>query len=173
MKWAGLGHAPILPRDGEESSEVKGTAGMLAIFCPSCPQPGVNLPSNWHDDQAQTAYTRLFVMDGNFSAIHQMRTNAGHDAPLTSGEFFMVERDRYEDHVKIAEESKQVRNTVIEHCQMIKIFGQKPTCNEHLVVNNRFRTYKGKDVTGIGATACARHGCYCPGAVVDFHKGER
>lgn len=40
-------------------------------------------------------------------------------------------------------------------------------------MNNRFRTYKGKDVTGIGAAACARHGCYCPGAVVDFHKGER
>jgi hypothetical protein len=29
-----------------------------------------------------------------------------------------------------------------------------------------------KDVTGIGAHACARHGCYCPGSVVNFIKGE-
>lgn len=29
------------------------------------------------------------------------------------------------------------------------------------------------DVTGIGALACARHGCFAPGGVVDFQKGER
>jgi hypothetical protein len=29
-----------------------------------------------------------------------------------------------------------------------------------------------KDVTGIGAHACARHGCYCPSSVVNFTKGE-
>lgn len=29
-----------------------------------------------------------------------------------------------------------------------------------------------KDVTGVGAHACARHGCYCPGSVVNFIKGE-
>jgi len=27
--------------------------------------------------------------------------------------------------------------------------------------------------TGVGATACARHGCFVPHAVVDFQKGER
>lgn len=50
---------------------------------------------------------------------------------------------------------------------------QVSTCNEHRAINNRFQTQKGKDVTGIGATACARHGCYCPGSVVDFQKGEK
>jgi hypothetical protein len=29
------------------------------------------------------------------------------------------------------------------------------------------------DITGIGAMACGWHGCFCPGAVVDFQKGER
>lgn len=29
------------------------------------------------------------------------------------------------------------------------------------------------DVTGIGAIACARHGAYIPGGVVDLQKGER
>jgi hypothetical protein len=40
-------------------------------------------------------------------------------------------------------------------------------------VNDRFIKYKGLDISGVGATACGRHGCFCPGAVVDFHKGER
>jgi len=25
--------------------------GALAIFCPACPQPGVNLPNNWEKDK--------------------------------------------------------------------------------------------------------------------------
>lgn len=49
---------------------------------------------------------------------------------------------------------------------------QPMTCNEHHAVKDRFIAHKGLDVTGIGATACARHGCFCPGSVVNFVKGE-
>lgn len=31
----------------------------------------------------------------------------------------------------------------------------------------------GRRVRGIGAQACARHGCFCPSSVVDFELGER
>ena len=31
----------------------------------------------------------------------------------------------------------------------------------------------GKRVRGLGAIACARHGCFCPSSVVDFPKGEK
>lgn len=27
--------------------------GDLALFCPACPQPGINLPDNWHEDKDQ------------------------------------------------------------------------------------------------------------------------
>ena len=50
---------------------------------------------------------------------------------------------------------------------------QAPTCNEHHGVNDRARIHKGCDSMGVGAAACLRHGCYCPGGVVDFQKGER
>ena len=30
-----------------------------------------------------------------------------------------------------------------------------------------------QDVTGVGATACASHGAFAPGAVVNFDRGER
>lgn len=41
LKWAGRGHDPggvAATRPGE-----------LAVPCPSCPRPGVNLPENWED----------------------------------------------------------------------------------------------------------------------------
>jgi hypothetical protein len=42
LKWAGYGHKvadPMLPAAGE-----------MSIFCPACPQPNVNLPSDWKND---------------------------------------------------------------------------------------------------------------------------
>ena len=38
-----------LPLDGT----VQLKPGGLALFCPACPQPGVNLPENWRDDPQQ------------------------------------------------------------------------------------------------------------------------
>lgn len=54
------------------------------------------------------AYTRTFVMDGNFSAVHQNRENAQRDIKLTHGEFFMTEPNRYKSHLAVAREAKEV-----------------------------------------------------------------
>ena len=37
---------------GHDTTESPGN-GDLAIFCPACPQPGVNIPANWRDDSNQ------------------------------------------------------------------------------------------------------------------------
>lgn len=42
LKWAGFGHNARDP--------LKPEAGSLGNFCPTCPQPGINLPMNWKDD---------------------------------------------------------------------------------------------------------------------------
>ena len=90
-------------------------------FCAACPQPGVNLPENWAEDPDQSvhslsemdstmsfylrmAYTRTFVMDGNFSAVHQNRENAHWDIKLSHGEFFMTEPNRYKAHLTVVKE---------------------------------------------------------------------
>jgi len=44
---SGLGY-----QQGDESS----SDGSMAIFCPACPQPGINLPDDW-----ETRYT-LYVL---------------------------------------------------------------------------------------------------------------
>jgi hypothetical protein len=50
---------------------------------------------------------------------------------------------------------------------------QKSTCSDHKAVNRVNTTQGHLQATGIGAVACARHGCFFPQSVVDFQKGER
>ena len=53
------------------------------------------------------------------------------------------------------------------------IMPQKSTCSDHKAVNRVSTTQGHLQATGIGAVACARHGCFFPQSVVDFQKGER
>lgn len=41
LKWGGRGHDPA----GVDATR----PGELAVLCPSCPRPGINLPENWED----------------------------------------------------------------------------------------------------------------------------
>jgi hypothetical protein len=47
LKWAGFGHTVMDHNDP--------APGILANFCPACPQPGINLPDNWVDDPKRCA----------------------------------------------------------------------------------------------------------------------
>jgi len=111
---SGLGH--------EKEAELQ--PGSLGIFCPACPQPGINLPKEWDKDPKRfvaltTAgysglmvirwlYTRSIVIDGNFSAEHlKMRRPEG-DIALSPGGRYMVEPKRYELHLNTGKEIKQV-----------------------------------------------------------------
>jgi hypothetical protein len=53
------------------------------------------------------------------------------------------------------------------------LFHQTPPCNAHRAVLDGEKSGPGKRVRGIGAAACARHGCFCPSSVVDFPRGEK
>ncbi|KAG1792281.1 uncharacterized protein HD556DRAFT_1309358 [Suillus plorans] len=70
LKWNGFGH---------KSKDRK--PGDLALFCPACPQPGINVTLPPEDEQEETnseselpkpswLYSRSLVMDGNFKAEH-------------------------------------------------------------------------------------------------------
>ncbi|KAH9942125.1 hypothetical protein B0H21DRAFT_696451, partial [Amylocystis lapponica] len=130
--------------------------GDLTFFCAACPQPGVNLPPEWKEDENQLIYTRGFMMDGNFSAEHLKMRRPANDVAISDGTGFMVGEGRYKAHLKLAKEVKS-----------------KSSCNNHKAVNLANADRHKLEATGIGATACPRHGCFLPHAVVDFQKGER
>ncbi|KAH6911905.1 hypothetical protein BKA70DRAFT_1370410 [Coprinopsis sp. MPI-PUGE-AT-0042] len=146
-----------LKRNGCSHSNVSKTEGSMALFCAACPQDGKNLKPGWRNDPEQWKYTVSLVADGNFSLIHRATQTSKDDVWLKSGESFMVEKDRYAAHIASSKEPKQ-----------------KPTCNEHRAIEDRYKVHnKGCDVTGVGAFACSRHGAFVPSSVVDFQKGER
>jgi hypothetical protein len=111
---SGLGH--------EEDSELQ--PGGLAIFCPACPQPGINLPNEWDQDPKRYIpfasadnfhswlfrwiYTRSIVIDGNFSAEHLKMRRPEEDVALSPGGRYMVEPKRYGLHLGTGKEIKQV-----------------------------------------------------------------
>jgi hypothetical protein len=96
-KWFGFGHRREIPGPAE-----------LALFCPACPQPGLNLPDTWKDDPREWLYWRSFVVDGNFVALHQMQLRSVDDVWIKNGESFMTERQRYQRHLDCTTERREV-----------------------------------------------------------------
>jgi hypothetical protein len=91
------------------ANEERDGPGSLALFCAACPQPGINVPHNWRSDPEMTTYTRSFVMDGNFSAVHHRRVNAAPEKCLTDGNLYLVSDTNYLPYLESTEEFKEVR----------------------------------------------------------------
>ncbi|KAG2347673.1 hypothetical protein BDR05DRAFT_849547, partial [Suillus weaverae] len=149
-KWHGFAHKRDEPK-----------AGDLALFCPACPQPGINLDlkigtSTRPDNTPSWLFTRTLVMDGNFKAEHLHPVNPSDEVSLMDGLAFMVGDERYKSHLSIAQDRVQRSN-----------------CNNHLAVNQANASRQRLEASGIGGCACARHGCFVPHSMVDFQKGER
>ncbi|TEB23531.1 hypothetical protein FA13DRAFT_1567856, partial [Coprinellus micaceus] len=132
--------------------------GDLALFCPACPQPGINLPPDWSSDPEQWVYTRVNVMDGNFVCIHRMLKSQEGDMVWLKGkgEGYMTSKEPYDNYIDSTIEEKEVSK-----------------CYNYRAIADRGKAYKGCDASGIGAAACGRHGAFVPTSVLDFQKGER
>src|SRR6202789_1938492 len=79
------------------------TPGSLAIFCPSCPQPGINLPPDW-TNLPNWVTRRTITVDGNFHADHIKMRRPDLDVKLTNGEGYMVEGAQYQEYLSGAKE---------------------------------------------------------------------
>lgn len=53
LKWAGYGH--------NKQDHLKPPAGSLSIFCPTCPQPALNLPDDWKLDKNRFVLSQISV----------------------------------------------------------------------------------------------------------------
>lgn len=104
---SGVGHRP---------STTNVPDGSMAIFCPACPQPGINLPEDWKTKYTPyviiphliiTACTcfhraqliRTFIMDGNFSAEHMRHRSGDRDVFLSAGTAFMANLESFQAHL--------------------------------------------------------------------------
>ncbi|KAG1887759.1 hypothetical protein F4604DRAFT_1570502, partial [Suillus subluteus] len=134
------------------SSLVKPGPGNLALFCAACPQPGINMPLHW---QHNWLIMQRYVVDGNFTAQHMNMRQPHLNVSLSDGLGYMVTEAGYQAHLSSVMESKD-----------------RSSCSNHRAVNAANTNRSNLRATGVAATACARHGCFVPHAVVDFQKGE-
>ena len=77
--------------------------GNLAIFSPSCPQPGINLPPD-RKDLLNWMTHHTITMDGNFHADHIKMCRPDMDVMLTNGQEYMVEAIGYQEYISAAKE---------------------------------------------------------------------
>lgn len=101
LKWNGYGIGDGSPGQGE-----------LALFCPACPQPGINVPVEPGNDFTHWKYTRTIVMDGNFKAEHMHCSSPEDDVYLMDGLAFMVTRPRYKEFLALTEYPAEVGLTM-------------------------------------------------------------
>ncbi|KAJ6556077.1 hypothetical protein B0H19DRAFT_947493 [Mycena capillaripes] len=136
LKRAGMVHDPDADRQ----------PGDLALFCVTCPQPGRNVSvEEVQNSTNQKLYRPQVVADGNFKLDNLKMRNPEDDVRLADGQMFCVGSLQYDEHVRITPDKKQRSN-----------------CNNHRAVNETNVKRKEVDSTGIGACACARHGCFYP-----------
>ncbi|KAJ8474293.1 hypothetical protein ONZ45_g16002 [Pleurotus djamor] len=139
-------------------NETKVFPGMLALFCPACPQPGRNITPRTHTpDDPDWMLVPILCADGNFKFDHLRLKSSQNEVLLRDGLAYLVTSSTYESHLEATHEKQQ-----------------RSTCANHKAVNLSGRSSKAHlDMTGIGALSCARHGFFVPHSVVNFKKGEQ
>ncbi|KAK7050311.1 CxC2 domain-containing protein [Favolaschia claudopus] len=153
LKRFGRGHIV----DGVRNIE----AGACALLCPTCPQPGKNLPfgGEWRSapHEEKFLYAGFYAVDANFRMERKQVSSEDVDPGLNEGAAFFGEVGEYMEHVKAHWDDEQ----------------QKSTCVSHDAVNQPDRESRGTASSGIGTVDCARHNMKRPNGVGDLQKGER
>ncbi|KAI6015950.1 hypothetical protein EDC04DRAFT_2608628 [Pisolithus marmoratus] len=97
-KWFGFGH---------DMEQDPGDGG-LALFCPACPQPGVNMPADWKAHYDRDTIMRQYVIDGNFTAQHMKMNKPELDVALSDRKGYMVAEVPYQSHLKQSLDSREI-----------------------------------------------------------------
>ena len=117
------------------------------------------------------------MVDGNFTAQHMKMRRPENDVPLSDGLAYMVADEPYQKHISQAANNEEV--CIIKylkynfHIYALFTFSRSQHAKTIGAVNDANTNKTHLRATGVGATACARHGCFVPHSVVDFYKGEQ
>ncbi|KAF7795561.1 hypothetical protein EIP86_006723 [Pleurotus ostreatoroseus] len=151
LKRAGRGHDP---------SGIPGTKpGDLAVICPACPHPGINLPDDWDNvPEADKFLYRLHVsLDACFRVKRFAVSDEIKDPIIDDGLAYFVEETPYK-------------------AEIAKYKGQKPmgSCTGLAALDHAdSKFHNGYAATGVGACIDARHEFMLPTSVGDLQVGER
>ncbi|KAJ7500190.1 hypothetical protein B0H11DRAFT_2225734 [Mycena galericulata] len=151
-------HLMLLKRGGRaiaySSSGAAGTQqGELAIQCPVCPRPGVNLPDGWEraPPELRHLYTFFLALDACFRLKRRLISSELRDPDLGSGWAYMVDTAPYRKYLR-----------GMETCTGLAALDY---------ANTKFS--RGYATTGVAMGVCARHEIVQANGVGDLQRGER
>ncbi|RDX40788.1 hypothetical protein OH76DRAFT_1365678 [Lentinus brumalis] len=151
LKRAGRAHDP---------SGIPGTQpGELAVECPACPHPDINLPPNWEEvsDDLQYLYVMSVAIDACFRLKRRQVSSEEKDPILGSGWGYFVEDTGYQTVLAGYGAQDEIS-----------------TCTGFAAMTQANIKYaKGYAASGVGAVICARHEFMLPNGVGDTQLGEK
>ncbi|KAG2092145.1 uncharacterized protein F5147DRAFT_748044 [Suillus discolor] len=117
--------------------------GDLALHCPACPQPGINLPRGWEtvDASLKFLYYLIIAMDANFCLKNRTQSSDSVDPGMHTGLAYFVANKPYSAHV-------------------LKFASQKDisTCSGFSTLAHAESKFSnGLRATGVRLCLCARH----------------
>ncbi|RDX46393.1 hypothetical protein OH76DRAFT_1356133 [Lentinus brumalis] len=131
--------------------------GSMAVLCPACPQPGINMDPVYEATgrpKGEEFLDALFhTCDGNFQQNQKMKPMDEEDLPLTLGACFYADERDFATYLA-QYKRKQKEST---------------TCHKFGAMG--YGRYGGR-VSGVVGLSCARHMLALPNAVVDLNAGE-
>ncbi|KAK7022007.1 hypothetical protein VNI00_017109 [Paramarasmius palmivorus] len=153
-------HLKLLKRGGRGNDGVRDISetrpGELAVICPACPRPGINLPDNWLQASSQQ---RLFLaVDACFRLKRKLVSNEDADPGFGTGFAYLVEDGRYREYLR-----DMTNETEMSTCSGLAAL-------DHANSRNARGNYSS---SGVGLGCCARHEFIQPNGVGDLQKGER
>ncbi|KAL0571368.1 hypothetical protein V5O48_010593 [Marasmius crinis-equi] len=161
----------LLKRGGVMPSEsldlTTPSAGQLAVRCPACPRPGINLIPDWErlarvSPDIAFMFYKFISVDACFRLKQRAVSTEQRDPGLFTGKAYFVEQGPYQ---ALMEEMKRRPEQEEEgHClgNTLSVIAQ---------ANTKFS--KGYAQTGCMLCLCARHEIMEPNGLVDLNKGER
>ncbi|KAH9855776.1 hypothetical protein C2E23DRAFT_866429 [Lenzites betulinus] len=130
-------------------------SGELAVLCPACPQPGINMRPGWRERKHPYRYidALTYSIDGNFHLGSKAKETDEADVALSEGAGYFVNSKDFKTYLEKAPEPP----------------AEPTTCNQFGAMGTG--KYKGK-ISGVIAITC-RHMFLLPGGIVDLQLGEK
>ncbi|KAJ7175530.1 hypothetical protein C8R46DRAFT_1160834 [Mycena filopes] len=143
-----------------DASGAEGTGpGELAVECPACPRPGVNLVEDWMNTppEKRHLFTLFIGLDACFRLKRRLISSQMKDPGLGTGWAYMVENEPYREYLHTVTNQKEMTT-----CRGLAALDY---------ANTKFS--RGYATTGVGMGVCVRHEFVQPNGVGDLQRGER
>ncbi|KAJ6460709.1 hypothetical protein C8R47DRAFT_1226212 [Mycena vitilis] len=143
-----------------DPSGIDGTQdGELAELCHACPQVGKNMPVDWQNEPARTAFKNWLHVgaDANFRLRGRIVSSDAKDPTLGDGLAYFVNKVLYAEHIKHYVTQEEI-NTCSGFAAMFLA---------------NLKRVKGLRTSGVAGVTCTRHNMWRPNGMGDLQKGER